>query len=215
MVIETKICGLNSAPAIEAAVNGGARYLGLMFYPPSPRYISPEDAAALFADVSGDVKKVGVFVDPDDATLDRVLSTTPLDMLQCHGQEGPDRLDEIKRLSGLPVVKAIKVASAEDTDRAEAFQESADWLLFDAKVPEDLPDALPGGNGLAFDWQLIAGRDWRLPWMLSGGLEAEVLAEAVKTSGAVVIDVSSGVEDKPGVKSPERIKAFLEAARRL
>ena len=164
------------------------------------------------ASVAPGIIRVGVFVDPDDATLDAVLAKVPLDMLQLHGAETPDRLAAIKRRR-LQVMKAVKVAGETDLQAAKAFFGVADWLMFDAKAPKDLAGALPGGNALAFDWELLRQRNWPLPWMLSGGLTVENLIEAVRVSRAETVDVSSGVESRPGEKGPAKIRAFLARAR--
>ena len=215
MAIETKICGINTAEAMDAAVAGGAAMVGLVFYPPSPRYLAPDKAAALAVRVPPAVAKVGLLVDPDNALITQVLARVPLDMLQLHGSETPWRVADIRKLADRPVMKAIKVATAEDLEPAEAYVAVAERLLFDAKAPKHMKDALPGGNALAFDWRLLAGRSWQRPWMLSGGLEADNLTEAVEISGACGVDVSSGVEDRPGVKNPDKIAAFLAKARAL
>ncbi|NQV21645.1 MAG: phosphoribosylanthranilate isomerase [Rhodospirillales bacterium] len=215
MTVDAKICGINDAVAMEAAVSGRARYVGLVFYPPSPRYVSPSAAAELVALASTSVTKVGLFVDANDQTINDILRQVPLDMLQCHGGESPARINEIRDRFGLPVMKAIGVAAEEDLVLAQEYEDCADWLLFDAKPPKSMPNALPGGNALVFDWKLMAGRKWSKPWMLSGGLEADNVAEAVNISGARVVDVSSGVESRPGIKSPERIALFLDAVRSL
>ncbi len=212
MTVQVKICGLNDAASVAAAVAGGARYIGLVFYPPSPRCVSPRNAAKLAALAPPTVFRVGLFVDPDDETLRSVTATVRLDFLQLHGSESPDRVGDIKRLTGLPAIKAIKVATALDIAVATHYLGVADWLLFDAKAPADMAGALPGGNALRFDWRLLAGRRWPRPWMLSGGLDADNLAEAVRTSGARAVDVSSGVERGPGVKDPALIRAFLAVA---
>ena len=209
-----KICGINSPAAAVAAAAGGAAHIGLVFYPPSPRSVSVEAAARLAALVPERVGRVGLFVDPSDDELDAVLSRAPLTMLQLHGRENPARVAEIKRRFGLKMMKAIGIAAPEDLDAATPYLGVADWLLFDAKPPKE-PGALPGGNARPFDWRILQGRSWPLPWMLSGGLTAGTLAEAVRVTGAPVVDVSSGVEDRPGVKNPDRIRAFLEAAARL
>jgi phosphoribosylanthranilate isomerase len=214
MSIAAKICGLSSEEAVAAAVEGGAAYLGFNFYPPSPRSVSPERAAALCAAVPSGVQRVGLFVDADDDAIHAVLDRAPIDILQFHGHETPDRVDDAKVRFRRPVMKAIAVAAAEDALAAVRYETVADMLLFDAKPPRRL-DALPGGNGLAFDWQLIAGRKWRRPWMLSGGLTAALLPEAVRISGTGAVDVSSGVERRPGDKDPERIREFLRVARSL
>ncbi|MGH7054418.1 MAG: phosphoribosylanthranilate isomerase [Stellaceae bacterium] len=214
MSVAAKICGLSSAAAVAAAAEGGARYLGFVFYPPSPRAIDPPAAARLAAAAPAGILKVGLFVDAADAAIAAVLDWVPLDLLQFHGRESPERIAAARRRFGRPIIKAVALAGPEDLATAECYQEAADLLLFDAKPPRD-PRALPGGNGLAFDWGLLAGRSWQVPWMLSGGLTAERLAEAVEISGATIVDVSSGVERRPGEKDPDRIRAFLAAARAL
>ena len=187
MTIDTKICGLASETAVAAAVAGGAAYLGFNFYRPSPRSVSPERAAALCAAVPAGVRRVGLFVDAADEAIQAVLNAAPIDILQFHGQESPERVAEARHRFGLPVMKAIAVAGPEDVLAAYRYQDAADMLLFDAKPP-CRAGALPGGNGLAFDWQLIAGRKWRRPWLLSGGLTAALLSEAVRISGAAAVD---------------------------
>jgi phosphoribosylanthranilate isomerase len=215
MAIEVKICGINTAETMAAATGGGAGLVGLNFYPPSPRCLRPAEAAALTARVPPAVVKVGVFVDPDDALLSTVLDQVPIELVQLHGSEAPDRVAEIRSRFGRPVMKAIKVAEPADLDAAERYLQVADRLLFDAKPPKQMADPLPGGNAVSFDWRMLVGRSWRRPWMLSGGLDSENLAEAVEISGARAVDVSSGVEVSPGVKDPAKIAAFLEAARAL
>jgi phosphoribosylanthranilate isomerase len=214
MSVAAKICGLSSEEGVAAAVAGGAAYLGLNFYPPSPRSLSAERAVQLCVGVPAGVRRVGLFVDADDATIAAVLDRAPLDLLQFHGHETPERVAAAKARFRLPVMKAIAIAGPEDAEAASRYEAVADMLLFDAKPPRR-PDALPGGNGLAFDWQLIAGREWRLPWMLSGGLTAALLPEAVRISGATAVDVSSGVERRPGDKDPAKIREFLAVARGL
>jgi phosphoribosylanthranilate isomerase len=214
MRVTVKICGLSAEEAVSAAVAGGAGYLGFVFYPPSPRAVTPGEAARLCAAVPSGVARVGLFVDADDAVIEAALALAPLDILQFHGSETPERVGEVRLRFRLPVMKAVAIAGPRDVLGAARYEDVADLLLFDAKPPRQ-PDALPGGNGLAFDWGLIADRSWRRPWMLSGGLTAEVLPEAVRISGAVAVDVSSGVESRPGVKDPKKICAFLAAARAL
>jgi phosphoribosylanthranilate isomerase len=214
MGIATKICGLSTSEAVAAAVASGAAYIGFVFYPPSPRAVTPERAARLCAGVPREIVRVGLFVDADDATIETALAMAPLDLLQFHGGETPERVAESRLKFGRQVMKAVAIAKPLDVLAAARYEEAADWLLFDAKPPLR-SDALPGGNGLAFDWELIAGRSWRRPWMLSGGLTAALLADAVRISGAAVVDVSSGVETRPGIKDPEKIRAFLVAARAL
>ncbi len=215
MDLEVKICGLNSAPALAAAVDGGASYVGLVFYPPSPRYLTVAAAAALVADVPAHVTKVGLFVDAGDDAIAEVIKGCPLDLLQFHGSEDPDRVRAARATFALPVMKAIRLAGADDLAQALDYAGAADKILFDAKPPAAMTGALPGGNALAFDWQLLEGTSWGVPWMLSGGLDAGNLAEAVATTGAQAVDVSSGVEDRPGHKVPELIAAFLASAAKL
>jgi phosphoribosylanthranilate isomerase len=211
MSVAVKICGLGSEAAIAAAVEGGAAYVGFVFYPPSPRAVAAARAGALCAAVPPGIRRVGLFVDADDDAIAAILDRAPLDMLQFHGHESPARVAAAKARFGRPVAKAISVAAEEDALTAARYEDAADLLLFDAKPPRHA-DALPGGNGLAFDWRLIAGRRWRLPWMLSGGLTAALLPEAVRVSGANAVDVSSGVERRAGDKDPDKIRAFLAAA---
>jgi phosphoribosylanthranilate isomerase len=215
MSVAVKICGLNSAEAVAAAVAGGARFTGFVFYPPSPRDLTPEQAASLVRGVAPGITRVGVFVDPDDETLDKVLDKVPLDLLQFHGAETPARLTAVKQRFRRKVMKAIKVAGEVDLQAAKDFLGVADWLMFDAKPPKDFQNALPGGNALAFDWQLLRQKHWPLPWMLSGGLTVDNLADAARISRAEVVDVSSGVERRPGEKDPAKIRAFLARAQAL
>ena len=213
--MRAKICGVNNAAAVDAAVSGGASFVGFVFYAPSPRALTPEAAGALAATLPASVTKVGLLVDDPDERIAEILARAPLDLLQLHGKETPDRVAAIRQRFGVPVMKAVKIAAAADLAVADQYLAHADWLLFDAKTPPQMTGALPGGNALAFDWQLLAGRSWPLPWMLSGGLTAENLADAVRISGAQVVDVSSGIESRPGQKDPARIAAFLAAAARL
>jgi phosphoribosylanthranilate isomerase len=214
MSVAAKICGLSTEEAVAAAVAGGAAYLGFVFYPPSPRAVTPQQAARLCAAVPAGIARVGLFVDAIDAEIEAVLKAAPIDILQFHGSEAPERVVEATRRFGRPVMKTVAIAGPEDVLGAARYEDVADRLLFDAKPPRRA-DALPGGNGLAFDWDLLAGRPWRRPWMLSGGLTAELLSEAVRISGAAAVDVSSGVESRPGEKDLEKIRAFLAVARAL
>jgi phosphoribosylanthranilate isomerase len=211
-MLDVKVCGLTDAPALAAAVAGGARYLGFVFYPPSPRSLAPEQAASLAATAPPDRLKVGVLVDPEDQQLDELLRAVPLDILQLHGAETPARVAAIKAATGRTVIKALKVAGADDLAAIGAYAEVADLLLFDAKPPQA---PLPGGNGQSFDWQLLEGLDIGRPWLLSGGLSSDNLETAIRLSGARAVDVSSGVEDRPGHKDPARIRRFLEVAAML
>ena len=213
MTIDVKICGLDRGEAVETAVTHGATYVGFVFYAPSPRNLTPEAAAPLIARVPENVTRVGLFVDPTDAEIRAVLELSALDLIQLHGSETPERVSEIKQLTSLPVMKAIKLAGPEDLANAADYYDVADRLLFDAKAPANMKNALPGGNALSFDWELLRDADISLPWMLAGGLDASNLAEAAATSGATTIDVCSGVESAPGVKALNRIEEFLNAAK--
>ncbi len=214
MAVTAKICGLSTEEAVTAASAGGAAYVGFVFYPPSPRAVTPQRAARLCAAMPPGIARVGLFVDADDRAIEAALTAAPIDILQFHGGESPERVAAAKRRFGCPVMKAVAIAGFEDVLNAARYEDVADILLFDAKPPLR-PDALPGGNGLAFDWGLIADRQWCAPWMLSGGLTAELLPEAVRISRAAAVDVSSGVESHPGVKDLGKIRAFLAAASTL
>ena len=214
MTVAAKICGLSEPESLRAAVAGGARYVGFVFYPRSPRAIAPPMAAELARLLPTGVRSVGLFVDPDDEFLEHVTGQVPLDLIQLHGSETPRRIAEIKARYALPVMKAVKIGGPEDLTAALEAAEVADRLLFDAKPPAKV-SALPGGNGIAFDWTILAGRRWPRPWMLSGGLTAENVAEAVRVTGATEVDVSSGVEDRPGHKDPVLVRAFLSAVAAL
>lgn len=207
---QVKICGLREPAHVAAAAEAGARYLGFVFFPKSPRAVSPEEAASLVQDVPPGVARVGLFVDPDDAVLEAVLARVPLDLIQLHGAESPDRVAEVKARFGLPVMKAVGLAGAEDLPALTDYGLVADMLLVDAKPPRDAD--LPGGNGLAFDWRLLTGRRWLRPWLLAGGLTPRNVAEAVRLTGAMAVDVSSGVETAPGKKNSDLIRDFIAAA---
>jgi len=213
MTVRVKICGLSTPETIEASVAAGADYLGFNFYPESPRSISLAQARALAAGVPSSVLKVSLTVDADDRTLDGVVEALQPDILQLHGAETPDRLVELKSRYGITLLKVIGVAEPGDPELCEIYRDSADLLLFDAKPPKSMAGALPGGNGLVFDWSLIAGHRPEMPWMLSGGLTAENVAEAIRITGAEAVDVSSGVESAPGKKDPAAIAAFIRAAK--
>lgn len=216
MRIGVKICGLSDRPSVEAAVSGGARYLGFVFYGPSPRNIDLVAAAALAGEVPADISTVAVTVDASDDELAAIISAHRYSFLQLHGRETPERVREVKARFGLPVIKAIPVAGPEDIAAARLHEDTADLLLFDAKPPKSMAGALPGGNGLRFDWDLLGqSRRRERPWILSGGLDAAVIGEAIAASGAPIVDISSGVEASPGVKSVEKIREFLDAVRKL
>ncbi len=211
MPVEAKICGLSTPETLDAAVAGGARFVGFVTYPKSPRHISSETMRVLGARVPAGVTRVGLFVDPDDALLDEKLATGALDLLQLHGSETPERVAAIKRRTGRPVMKVIKVALAAEVERGVAVYASvADRLMFESAGGD-----LPGGNAKAFDWTILSARKISLPWMLAGGLTPDNVAEAVRVSGARAVDVSSGVEETRGVKSVDKIRAFLDRVKAL
>lgn len=206
-----KICGLNTPDALDATVKARADFVGFVFFPPSPRNVALADAAALGARANGQVGLVGLFVDADDAAIAEAVTAARLDALQLHGQETPERAAQIKVRFGLPVWKALAIASKADVERAGAYTGAADRILFDAKTPKGA--ALPGGMGLSFDWTLVARRTGPVPWGLAGGLTPENVTEAVRLTGAPMVDTSSGVESAPGIKDVDRIVAFCAAAR--
>jgi len=208
MTVEAKICGITTPDALGAAVEGGAKFVGFVFYGPSPRNLSPDVARRLADATPATVQKVGLFVDATDVAMASVCETVPLDFLQLHGEETPERVAAIREKFALPVIKAIRLGAASDVTRAMAYLEVADRLLFDARGPVG---SLPGGRGRAFEWEWLLGREWPMPWLLSGGLNASNVAQAVRLSGARAVDVSSGVEDRPGHKDPRRIAEFLSA----
>ena len=204
------MCGLTRPEDVAAAVGAGAQYVGFVFFDKSPRHLEVSTARALALSVPEGVAKVALTVSAGDDVLDRIVSEVPLDMLQLHGKESPERVAELRARHGLPVMKAVGVATAEDLHALEVYGRVADQLLVDAKPPKGAD--LPGGNGLAFDWRLIAGRRWPVPWMLAGGLTPENVALAAQMTGARQVDVSSGIESAPGVKDAALIAAFGRAA---
>jgi phosphoribosylanthranilate isomerase len=212
MTVEVKICGLTTASALDAALDARADYVGLVFFPRSPRNVSIADAAALAARARGRARSVALVVDADDSAICEIASEVAPDILQVHGAESPARVAEIKRLSSLPVMKVIKVATEADVADASAYENIADMLLFEAKAPPELKNALPGGNGITFDWRILG--NWRDRWyMLSGGLTPANVASAIALTGAPAVDVSSGVERAPGEKDPALIADFIRAAK--
>jgi len=208
--VRVKICGLSTPADIAAVAAAGVAYVGFVFFPKSPRHVSLDTARDLAARVPASICKVALTVNADDATLDAITDRVAIDMLQLHGQESPDRVLEVKTRYGLPVMKALGVATAEDLPALDVYGRVADQVLVDAK-PAPGADR-PGGNGVTFDWRLIAGRRWPVPWMLSGGLTPDNVAEAVRLTGARQVDLSSGVESAPGVKDPAKIAAFAAMA---
>lgn len=206
-----KICGLTDPATLDAAVAAGSDHVGFVFFPKSPRHLDFDRAAALAARVPSRVGRVGVFVDPDDGLLESAVRAARLDVIQLHGEEAPARVADVKRRFGVEVWKAAPVRTRGDIGEARAYRGSADRLLFDAKAPKGAD--LPGGNGLRFDWRLLEGVTVGMPWGLSGGLDPASVAEAIGATGAPLVDVSSGVEEAPGVKSIEKIVAFVRAVR--
>jgi phosphoribosylanthranilate isomerase len=206
-----KICGLTNAAALDATIAARANYAGLVVFPPSPRNLALADAAALGARAAGRIKLVGLFVDAADALIAETVAAARLDVIQLHGKEDPARAAALRAAFGVPVWKALAVACREDVSRAQSFVGAADLVLFDAKPPKG--SAIPGGLGLAFDWSLVAGFRGGIAWGLAGGLGPDNVLEAVRVSGAPLVDVSSGVESAPGIKDAGMIAAFCKAAR--
>jgi phosphoribosylanthranilate isomerase len=209
--IRVKICGVKRPEDVQAVAAAGGAYIGLNFFPKSPRYVTLEQARLLALDAPLGLCKVALTVDADDATLDAIVEAMPLDMLQLHGKEPPERVAEVRARYGLPVMKAVGVADEGDLAAVFDFSLAADQLLIDAKPPKTAP--LPGGNGLSFDWRLVAQRRWLRPWMLAGGLTAANVAEAIRLTNARQVDLASGVESAPGVKDAGMIQAFVKAAK--
>jgi len=202
-----KICGLSTPETLDASIRAGARYVGFVFFPPSPRSLTPQQAVELAVRVPPGVSKVGLVVSPDDALLDEISRVVPLDMIQVHKVDDPDRLASIGARVGLPVIAAAPIATPEDVESALRLAEPAQMVLFDAKPAKDA--TLPGGNGIRFDWRLLSTRRLPKPWMLAGGLTPENVAEAIALTGAVYVDVSTGVESAPGEKDADRIASFI------
>ncbi len=208
MTIDVKICGLRDEAGVRAAVDSGARYAGFVFHKHSTRFVPPDKAATLMALIPSTVMRVGLFVDVSDEYLRAVLQDVELDMIQLHGNETSQRAAALRAMTGLPVMKALRIATAEDLKPVAAFEAVADRLLFDTR----LGDEPTGGTGKSFDWNLLRGRVFTKPWMLAGGLKASNLAEAVRVTGARTVDVSSGVEDADGRKDPAKIREFIALA---
>jgi phosphoribosylanthranilate isomerase len=209
MSVEVKICGLKTAAMLDVALEARADYVGLVFFDRSPRHVDVLNAAALANRARGRAAIVALIVDADDTAIDTIFTEVRPDWLQLHGDETPARVAEIKSRTGIRLIKAIKVASATDASAALA----ADLILFDAKAPAALPGALPGGNGLSFDWQALSDVKDRVPYMLSGGLNPGNVAAAVRATGARAVDVSSGVESAPGEKDANLIRSFIRSAK--
>jgi phosphoribosylanthranilate isomerase len=209
--VAVKICGITDSADVPAAILAGARYLGFVFFEKSPRNLPLDDAAFIAGSVPVGIARVGLTVDAGDAELDAIVEAVPLDMLQLHGSESPARVAEVGDRYGLPVMKAVGIAGEADLPAIEEHARAAAQILVDARPPSGAE--LPGGNGLAFDWRLVAGRRWPVPWMLAGGLTPANVAEAIRLTGARQVDVSSGVESSPGVKDGAAIAAFIDAVR--
>lgn len=219
-MIGVKICGIRDLEMLQITAQAGAEFVGLVFYPPSPRTIELDVAQILTQAMPKTLRSVGLFVEPTDQEVLRIISSASLDMIQLHGDETPERVEQIAALTNMPIIKAIRVSGPEDIDRAHDYEECADWLLFDSKIPPltspplagGEEEGMPGGTGESFDWSLLKGRTFSKPWMLSGGLTPENVGEALKILKPDAIDVSSGVEAQRGIKDPEKIKAFVNAA---
>ena len=209
--VSVKICGLATVDDVRACADAGANYMGLVFFEKSPRNITLPAAREMALAAPLGLAKVALVVNPSDAELNAITASVPLDMVQLHGRETPERVAEVKARYGLPVMKAVGIADEDDLPKLESYFGVADQILVDAKPPKG--GELPGGNGLSFDWRLIAGRRWPCPWMLAGGLTPENVAEAVKMTGTKQVDVSSGVEDAPGQKNAELIQKFVQSSR--
>lgn len=210
--VQAKICGVTTPESVRAALGGGAEYLGFVFFPASPRALKMGDAARLAEPVRGKAKIVALTVDPTDALVDEIREGLAPDLIQLHGKESPSRAREVGRRAGAEVIKVLSVSESRDIDAAAQYEGAAHHLMFDAKAPKD--SDRPGGHGAPFDWTLLSGRRFSHPWFLAGGLDPWNVAEAVRLSGAPVVDVSSGVERGPGLKDPALIAAFLDAVRK-
>lgn len=208
--LRVKICGLTRPQDALAADSAGARYIGLVFFPKSPRNVDFDTASAIAAQVPVGICKVALTVNATDTTLDDLLRNVPIDMVQLHGSEPPERVAEVRTKFGLPVMKAVGIATVDDLGAIAAYEAVADQILVDTKPPKDA--SRPGGNGLVFDWQLLAGRRWQKPWMLAGGLTKDNVAKAIRVSGANQVDLSSAVETAPGQKDATLMREFVSAA---
>lgn len=207
---DIKICGLSTPKTLQTAIEAGARFIGLVFYPPSPRNVSYDTAFHLARAVPTGVRSIGLFVNPEDEQLERILTGIQLDMVQLHGDESPERIVEIKERFSMPVIKAIRIRDESDLDGVEEYEAVADWLLFDAR-PENA--TLPGGTGESFDWNILKNREFKKPWMLSGGLKESNVKDALSILKPKAVDISSGVESAPGIKDADKIKSFIKAVR--
>ena len=213
MNARVKVCGISEPATLEAALAAKADMIGFVFYPRSPRNVAPADAAFLARLAGRQAQKVVLTVDADDQRLSEIVAAVEPDFIQAHGAESPERVSEIVSRFGVPVIKAIQVRTASDIEAAARYEGAAALMLFDAAAPANLANALPGGNGVAFDWSLLSQRKGNKPFMLSGGLTPENVKEAIRLTGAPIVDVSSGVETAPGRKDPDLIRNFIEAVR--
>jgi len=211
MSAHAKICGLTTPDALDAALAGGAAFVGAVSFPKSPRHLEPLHAATLFERARGRARVVAVTVDADDALLTELALILKPDLIQLHGAETPARAERVRALTGAGIIKVLLIRTHEDFAEANAWEPFVDHLMFDARPPEGAH--LPGGVGARFDWTLLADRAFRHPWFVAGGLAPDNVAQAIRVSGAPLVDVSSGVESAPGVKDPARITAFLDAVR--
>ncbi len=209
---QIKICGIKTPDIISVAASSGARFVGFVFAPESPRYIHPEQARILVRQSPTGLRNVGLFVDPDDENLLRILEQVPIDIIQLHGHESAARIQEIKSRTGLPVIKAFPITTPEDLSTIESYIPVIDWILFDAKAPQHSNST--GGHGICFDWSILKGRKFERPWMLSGGLTPNNVSEAISTLAPDAVDVSSGVESTRGVKDVQKIRDFCAAVKR-
>lgn len=209
--VRVKICGLTGAEGVRAAAEAGASHVGFVHFPPSPRHVGLDQAAALAREVPEGVAKVALAVDPDDGLIDALAGLGAFDVIQLHGGETPERVAQVRARCGLAVMKAVGISGTGDLPLIDAHAETADAILVDAKPPAD--SSRPGGNAAAFDWPLVAGRRWARPWFLAGGLDPDNVAEAIRRSGATGVDVSSGVESAPGIKDPDLVRLFARRAR--
>jgi phosphoribosylanthranilate isomerase len=210
-----KICGLTDKVTVKAAVKAGASHLGFIFYPPSPRSLTPKEAGYITSTTPNHIKRVAVIVDARDDLINDIIQNLSPHILQLHGSETMHRIQEIKEKFKLPIMKAIKVANYNDIKSSQRYSDSSDFLLFDAKPPIIGKNSLPGGNGISFDWALLRSAKIKKPWFLSGGIHVGNVHQAIKITGSKSIDISSGVEDQPGVKNVEKIEGFMESLKEV
>ena len=213
--LTVKICGMNSQTAVDAAIASGVDYLGFVFFPPSPRSLTPEFASSLMEERSDDFKVVAVVVNPSNKLLEEITNHLAPDIFQLHGSETAEDITNIKQKFNTKIIKAIKISKLEDFEEVSKFDKVADFMLFDAAAPENTTHSLPGGNGISFNWNWLSDASLETPWFLSGGLNISNINEAIKITGATAVDVSSGVEDKAGIKNNKKIIEFMKTVRTL